>query len=174
MIKAEGLTKHYGALKAVDGISFKVEPGEVLGFLGPNGAGKSTTMRMFAGFVLVLRGDPVFEFNADDISAARQSLGKHVGFEAGRKDEAAARADNAIGGHLVLPKLLGVVSHSGSSITLLPGRHSGKGRNPVALRQTEHLRSGIWVPAFAGMTAWESVCKKQLHHPSGRSRFIFA
>jgi len=51
MIKAEGLTKHYGALKAVDGISFKVEPGEVLGFLGPNGAGKSTTMRMFAGFV---------------------------------------------------------------------------------------------------------------------------
>ncbi len=51
MIKAEGLTKHYGALTAVDQISFKVEPGEVLGFLGPNGAGKSTTMRMFAGFV---------------------------------------------------------------------------------------------------------------------------
>ncbi len=51
MIKAEGLTKQYGALTAVDQISFKVEPGEVLGFLGPNGAGKSTTMRMFAGFV---------------------------------------------------------------------------------------------------------------------------
>lgn len=51
MIKAESLTKHYGSLTAVDQISFKVEPGEVLGFLGPNGAGKSTTMRMFAGFV---------------------------------------------------------------------------------------------------------------------------
>ena len=51
MIKAEGLTKHYGPLTAVDQISFKVEPGEVLGFLGPNGAGKTTTMRMFAGFV---------------------------------------------------------------------------------------------------------------------------
>ena len=51
MIKAEGLTKRYGALTAVDQISFKVEPGEVLGFLGPNGAGKTTTMRMFAGFV---------------------------------------------------------------------------------------------------------------------------
>ncbi len=51
MIKAEGLTKQYGPLTAVDGLSFKVEPGEVLGFLGPNGAGKTTTMRMFAGFV---------------------------------------------------------------------------------------------------------------------------
>ena len=38
-------------LLAVDGISFKVEPGEVLGFLGPNGAGKSTTMKMIAGFL---------------------------------------------------------------------------------------------------------------------------
>jgi ABC-2 type transport system ATP-binding protein len=51
MIKAEGLTKRYGALTAVDSISFTVQPGEVLGFLGPNGAGKSTTMRMLAGFV---------------------------------------------------------------------------------------------------------------------------
>jgi len=51
MIEAQALTKQYGSLKAVDGISFKVQPGEVLGFLGPNGAGKTTTMRMFAGFV---------------------------------------------------------------------------------------------------------------------------
>jgi ABC-2 type transport system ATP-binding protein len=51
MIKAEGLTKRYGALTAVDNISFTVQAGEVLGFLGPNGAGKTTTMRMFAGFV---------------------------------------------------------------------------------------------------------------------------
>lgn len=51
MIEIKGLTKRYGDLLAVDQISFKVEPGEVLGFLGPNGAGKSTTMKMIAGFL---------------------------------------------------------------------------------------------------------------------------
>lgn len=51
MIKVENLTKLFGAKHAVDGISFSVERGEVLGFLGPNGAGKSTTMRMITGFI---------------------------------------------------------------------------------------------------------------------------
>jgi ABC-2 type transport system ATP-binding protein len=49
MIRARGLTKHYGRTVAVDGLSFDVEPGRVTGFLGPNGAGKSTTMRMILG-----------------------------------------------------------------------------------------------------------------------------
>ena len=49
MIEAENLSKHYGPKVAVDGISFRVEPGTVTGFLGPNGAGKSTTMRMIMG-----------------------------------------------------------------------------------------------------------------------------
>jgi len=51
MIKVQDLTKHFGTKRAVDGISFTVERGEVLGFLGPNGAGKSTTMRMITGFI---------------------------------------------------------------------------------------------------------------------------
>ena len=51
MIKVENLTKIFGAKRAVDGVSFSVERGEVLGFLGPNGAGKSTTMRMLTGFL---------------------------------------------------------------------------------------------------------------------------
>ena len=46
IIEARGLTKRYGALTAVDNISFAVQPGEVFGFLGPNGAGKTTTMKM--------------------------------------------------------------------------------------------------------------------------------
>ena len=51
MITTEKLHKTFGRLVAVDGISFSVAPGEVLGFLGPNGAGKSTTMKMIAGFL---------------------------------------------------------------------------------------------------------------------------
>lgn len=51
MIKVENLTKIFGSKHAVDGVSFTVERGEVLGFLGPNGAGKSTTMRMLTGFL---------------------------------------------------------------------------------------------------------------------------
>jgi ABC-2 type transport system ATP-binding protein len=49
LIEAQGLTKDYGAKRAVDGLSFTVEPGIVTGFLGPNGSGKSTTMRLILG-----------------------------------------------------------------------------------------------------------------------------
>ena len=51
MIKVENLSKSFGPKRAVDGVSFEVGKGEVLGFLGPNGAGKSTTMRMITGFI---------------------------------------------------------------------------------------------------------------------------
>jgi ABC-2 type transport system ATP-binding protein len=51
VIRIENLVKTFGSKRAVDGVSFSVERGEVLGFLGPNGAGKSTTMRMITGFM---------------------------------------------------------------------------------------------------------------------------
>jgi len=57
MIEVENLTKQFGTKTAVDNLSFKVSPGEVLGFLGPNGAGKSTTMRMVTGFIPPTSGD---------------------------------------------------------------------------------------------------------------------
>jgi ABC-2 type transport system ATP-binding protein len=56
MIEIRNLSKRYGALTAVDDISFNVSPGEVLGFLGPNGAGKSTTMKMITGFLAPTSG----------------------------------------------------------------------------------------------------------------------
>ncbi len=49
IINAEGLVKHYGSIKAVDGISIKIRKGEVYSLLGPNGAGKTTTVEMLEG-----------------------------------------------------------------------------------------------------------------------------
>ncbi len=51
MIEVHHLTKRYGQFVAVDRITFKAEPGEIVGLLGPNGAGKTTTMRMLTGFM---------------------------------------------------------------------------------------------------------------------------
>ena len=67
MIEVENLTKHYGQHVALDGITFSVEHGVVVGFLGPNGAGKSTTMRILTTFLaatsgsVYIGGDCVFE-----------------------------------------------------------------------------------------------------------------
>ena len=51
MIEARILSKRFGALMAVDDVSFSIEPGTVVGFLGPNGAGKSTTLRLLTGYL---------------------------------------------------------------------------------------------------------------------------
>jgi ABC-2 type transport system ATP-binding protein len=59
MLEVKDLHKHFGAIHAVQGVSLKVEKGEVLGFLGPNGAGKTTTMRMITGFLAPSAGTAV-------------------------------------------------------------------------------------------------------------------
>lgn len=56
MIEIKNLSKSYGDKKAVKGISFNVEKGEILGLLGPNGAGKSTTMNMITGYISMSEG----------------------------------------------------------------------------------------------------------------------
>ncbi|QIF01103.1 ATP-binding cassette domain-containing protein [Roseimicrobium sp. ORNL1] len=77
MIEVENLTKTYVGRTAVDGLTFSVKPGEVVGFLGPNGAGKSTTMRILAGFLPATAGTA--KVNGYDVFhesvQARQSLG---------------------------------------------------------------------------------------------------
>lgn len=57
MIQVTGLSKHYGARKAVDDLNFEVKKGEIVGFLGPNGAGKSTTMKIITGFMPATEGE---------------------------------------------------------------------------------------------------------------------
>lgn len=67
MIEVSQVTKKYGERIALDNISFKIEPGEVVGLLGPNGAGKSTTMKIMTGFMspsagrITIAGVDIFE-----------------------------------------------------------------------------------------------------------------
>ena len=56
MIEVTGLAKSYGAIRALDGVTFDVPRGEVLGFLGPNGAGKTTTMKILTCFIAPSEG----------------------------------------------------------------------------------------------------------------------
>lgn len=56
MIEIENLTMHYGALKALDGLSLKIEPGELFAFLGPNGAGKTTAIKLLTGLMKPMAG----------------------------------------------------------------------------------------------------------------------
>ena len=75
MIEVKGLVKSFGHLTAVDGVTFNVPKGEVLGFLGPNGAGKSTTMKMITGFVRPTAGTVRvvgYDVDTDPISAKTQ------------------------------------------------------------------------------------------------------
>lgn len=77
MIEASSLTKRYGAVRALDKVSFEVHRGEVVGFLGPNGAGKSTTMRILTCFISAsggtarVHGHDVF----DDPLEVRRKIG---------------------------------------------------------------------------------------------------
>ncbi len=74
MIEVHHLSKTYGRIRAVDDVSFRVEPGHVLGFLGPNGAGKSTTMKMIAGFLTPTSGSASicgFDVRENPIEARR-------------------------------------------------------------------------------------------------------
>jgi ABC-2 type transport system ATP-binding protein len=67
VIEVQNLSKRYGPVTAVDGVTFSVGAGEILGFLGPNGAGKTTTMRIITGYMpasegtVLVAGHDVFE-----------------------------------------------------------------------------------------------------------------
>jgi ABC-2 type transport system ATP-binding protein len=76
-IAVEGLTRDYNGLRAVDGIHFEVEQGEIFGFLGPNGAGKTTTIKMLTGQLRPTEGKA--QVMGCDIVMERGSLKPQIG-----------------------------------------------------------------------------------------------
>ena len=78
MIEVSNLVKFYGDKKALGGVSFKVEQGEILGFLGPNGAGKTTTMNIITGYLSATSGKVTI--NGYDILEQPELAKKNVGY----------------------------------------------------------------------------------------------
>ena len=76
-IEVEDLTKTYGEIEAVRGVSFTVAPGEVFGFLGPNGAGKSTTINMLCTLARPTSGTA--RVSGFDVTRERDDVRRHIG-----------------------------------------------------------------------------------------------
>ncbi len=78
MIRADGLTKDYGLHRAVDGVSFSIERGEIVGLLGPNGSGKTTIMRMLTGFFAPTAGS--CSIAGHDVRAEPREIRRRIGY----------------------------------------------------------------------------------------------
>ncbi|MFI5095464.1 MAG: ABC transporter ATP-binding protein [Candidatus Acidiferrales bacterium] len=78
MLEARGLTKYYGSVLAVQGVDFRLDPGQVLGYLGPNGSGKSTTVKMLIGLLEPTQGQVLF--HGKNIQQDLVGYRKHLGY----------------------------------------------------------------------------------------------
>ena len=77
-INVKNLSKVYGSQKAVNDITFSVQPGEILGFLGPNGAGKSTTMKILTCFLPQTQGSA--QVCGYDVTTHPMEVRRHIGY----------------------------------------------------------------------------------------------
>jgi len=78
IVEVRGLTKRFGEFTAVDGVSFEIHPGEILGLLGPNGAGKTTTIQMLLGLITPTAGS--IRMFGLDLARHRETILSQINF----------------------------------------------------------------------------------------------
>ena len=78
LIEVNHLVKQYGAFRAVNDLSFTVEPGQIYGFLGPNGAGKSTTMNIMTGYLSATSG--TVRIAGHEMLLEPEEAKRHIGY----------------------------------------------------------------------------------------------
>jgi ABC-type branched-subunit amino acid transport system ATPase component len=79
LLEMEGVSKHFGGLKAVDGVSFGIRPGEILGLIGPNGAGKTVCFNLISGVYKPTSGEVRFDGLRTDGLAPHRIAGLGIG-----------------------------------------------------------------------------------------------
>jgi ABC-2 type transport system ATP-binding protein len=141
MLEVSGLTKRYSGVRAVDGVSFTIRPGEILGYLGPNGAGKSTTVKMLTGLVEPSRGE--IRFHGQNIVADMKAYQRRIGYVA---EEA----------HLY-PHL------SGREYLQLAGRLRGIARTTLEPKMDELLRLfGLWEDRHSPLASYSKGMRQKI------------
>jgi ABC-2 type transport system ATP-binding protein len=151
MLEIRGLVKRYSGIPAIDGVSFCVRPGEILGYLGPNGAGKSTTVKILIGLIEPTGGDILFR--GADVRQHRIAFQRSIGYV---PEEA-----------FLYPHL------SGREHLELAGRLRGLPRRVLQRRSDELLRlfslaedSGSPLSSYSkGMRQKVLLCGALLHNP---------
>ena len=152
MLEIRSLTKRYDGFNAVNGVSFQIRPGQILGYLGPNGAGKSTTVKMLIGLIEPSGGTITFEGRniLDDMADFQSRLG-------------------------YVPEEAHLYSHlSGREYLRLAGRLRGVGRRVLEKKMDEFLQLfSLWddqhVPIQSyskGMRQKILISAALLHNPS--------
>jgi ABC-2 type transport system ATP-binding protein len=131
VIEASHLTKDYGRFRAVDDVSFRIEPGEIVGLLGPNGSGKTTIMRMLTGFFAPTSG--TCRLGGIDVTVDPREARRRIGY---LPERVALYPDMTVKGFLAfIAKVRGVEGRVESAVgdamevcglTSMAGRHIGK------------------------------------------------
>jgi len=141
MLEALSLTKSFIGIPAVDGVSFTIRPGEILGYLGPNGAGKSTTVKMLTGLLEPTSGRVLF--HGQDIRNDMKAFQRCLGY---------------------VPEEPHLYPHlSGREYLQLAGRLRGIPRRVLEPRMDELLRLvGLWDERHASLASYSKGMRQKI------------
>ena len=141
MLEVRQLTKLYNGIAAVNHVSFRIEPGEILGYLGPNGAGKSTTVKMLIGLLEPTSGH--IEFHGKDIRTDLKAYQRLVGY---------------------VPEEPHLYPHlSGREYLQLVGRLRGMPRRTLEPKMDELLRLiGLWEDRHSPLASYSKGMRQKI------------
>ena len=151
MIEAEGVHKHYGKKAALDGVSFSIATGEVVGFLGLNGAGKTTMLKILCGLLLPTAGRVVV--NGIDAVSDPLALRRQIGFLPDRPP---------VYGELTVRQML---TYAGRLNGVDGKRIDGRVRDVLALADLDHVADDLVETLSHGYRQRVGIAQAIVHEP---------